>query len=411
MFTRFVVAGSLFGLSGIAVAAPSGHIAGISNGAASIVNAATGRIQTLPHGQRAWKIAISPQGSIAYFVTPAGKPLNTGEEAKTPTTGYISTKLSRNALLRMRAFPGMTYRTTNLLPAVLQQTIPYQLDWSPSGTSLWFSNAQGQNKVYTPDTHNVSTIPRRPDDVSRDGRTIAFSNQTSISVRDARGRERVIFSINKPQALFNALKTARKPAGVRDLVGGIDPELWKQSRNWTLSEAALAPDGSRLYFAANGGTSMGAAGNTTYCIFSYDLKTNKLAVLSTVGALFGRSPDTFEVSPDGKRLLVASSVHSSAAENPYFVLVIDLLTQKSRELLTTLPEAKNDSNLMDSVAWSPDGRYVAISAYFYNVEAITRNGFQWTEPKDKDWRVFIQDATTGKTVRRLRGIRELSWGQ
>lgn len=396
MFTRFVLAGSTLCLAGAAIAAPTGHIAGISNGTASVITAANGRIQALPHGQRAWKLAISPQGGITYFVTPAGKPVNTPDNAKTPCVG--------------RGTVG-TYDADWLLSRPLQGIIPNNLQWNPSGTALWFSDANGRDRVFTVQTGVVSSISRRPDDVSRSGRVSVFSDDKAIWVRDARGRQRIIFTISKPQPLFDALKSGRNPKGVRDLVDAVDPELWKQPNNWTLSRAALAPDGSRVYFAANAGTGMGAAGNTTYCVFAYDLVKNRLDVLSTLGALFGRSPDTFDVSPDGKRLLIASSVHSSAAENPYFVLVVDLLTQKSRELLTNLPEAKGNANLLDSLAWSPDSRYVALSAYFYNVEALIQRNGDWEEPRDQDWRLFIQDAATGKTIRRLKGVRELSWGR
>lgn len=77
-------------------------------------------------------------------------------------------------------------------------------------------------------------------------------------------------------------------------------------------------------------TGFGAQGNGEFALFTVDLKTNSLAVLSKVGANFGRPLHIFRVSPDGKRLLVATSAYSSAADNSYFAEVVDLQTQNSR---------------------------------------------------------------------------------
>lgn len=385
---------AIFTFGGGAVAAPSGRLGGIYKGTAAVIEARTGQVKLLPNGTRAWKVSAGPTGNVVYFVTPAGKPTGDDQSAEAPKIGYIGRP---------------PYTKAALLPRGLQNKVPSQLGWNPGG-NLFYAGDYHWSAVFAPASNTVRPSPMFAS-MTNDGRLMAGSDEKSIWVRVASdGKKRVIFDAKSPQALFDALKRAKSPKRLEDLTGGMDPSLWKDLNNWSLSEPALAPDGSRVYFAANAGSGMGAAGNTTFALFSFDLKTNKLAVMSAVGALFGRTPFFFGVSPDGKRLLMSVSVHDSAADNSFYVMVVDLLTQQSRQLLDGIPAAKGKTNLVDSVCWSPDSKYVALAAYFYSVEEITKKG-DWSDPKDADWTTYIVDAGTGKLERKLAAVREVSWGR
>ena len=376
-------------------AAPTGHLAFIQNGSAVVQNAATGKNIVLPRSRGAQLVSISPSGETIFFVAPAGTKTKVWEENGPLMHGFSSRP---------------PYKTATPLLSPLREARPFTLRWSRSGTTLWASGTQLLG-AYTPATRNFRRLSQLPDSVSSDGKLIAWAGERDIRVRGVNGgREKVVFSVKNPAPLFAAIKAAKNPKKLADLEMADDPDLWKDLHNWDFSAPALAPDGKRLYFACNAGGGSGAAGNSTWAIFAADLVTGKLAVLSSVGAQFGRMPHIFEVSPDGKRLLLASSVHSSAIDNPCFVLVVDLLTQKSREILENLPEAKDKSNFLDGAVWSPDGRYMAASAYFYDLASI-KDSANYEEPPDSAWMSFIFDAATGKAVRRVRGARGVSWGR
>jgi len=239
----------------------------------------------------------------------------------------------------------------------------------------------------------------------------AISTDTELRVRNTKtGAARTIFSTKKPQPMFDAINRAKFPKKLENLKGGIDPELWKGQYSWQLSDGVFSPDYSRVFFASNAGTGMGAAGNATWAFFAYDLKTNRLDVLSKVGEQFGRPPSPFLISKDGKHLLSSVSVHSSAIENPCYVLVVDLLTQQSRELVLSLPEAKGKANLLNNVIFSPDSKYVAASVYFYaTAPLINSDKFEDFEPKDGDFTTYIFETQTGKLVRKIANSTVVNW--
>jgi hypothetical protein len=96
-----------------------------------------------------------------------------------------------------------------------------------------------------------------------------------------------------------------------------------------------------------------------------------------------------------------------AVDNPSAIYVVDLLTQATRNLVSRAPQRKNDTNLVDGVAWSPDGRFVAASLLFYAVADVLRKE-NW-EPRPGDYTLFVFDAATGRVVRRIAGAHRPSW--
>ena len=229
----------------------------------------------------------------------------------------------------------------------------------------------------------------------------------------ATGKTRTLFSPHRPDALFAALKSAKRPDRVRALLPAPgDAALRAGPNNWQTGTPTLAPDGKTVFFAANAGLGMGASGNTSFAFFAADVATGKLAVLSKLGALFGRVPwsaNECQVSPDGQRLLFVTSAHNMAVDNPRQVFVVDLLTQEKRELLAPAPHRANDTNLTEGACWSPDGRFVAVSALFYDVAAVLKKP-HW-EPRPGDYTLFVFDAGTGRVVRRVPGATRPTWSR
>jgi len=78
-------------------------------------------------------------------------------------------------------------------------------------------------------------------------------------------------------------------------------------------------------------------------------------------------------------------------------------------LVGRAPHRKDDTNLVDGVAWSPDGRFVAASLLFYDVADVLRKE-NW-EPRPDAYTLYIFDAATGRVVRRIPGARRPSWSQ
>lgn len=378
-------------------AKPKGHLAYVQNNVARVSNLTTGAVRILPRSARTQLLSLSPRGPAVYFVTPPGQ--KTEQDGPPSLTGYLSVP---------------PYKAERRLPAQLQGEAVGELNWSPSGKTLWIRGFEFSG-AYTPATNSWTKLNEVPTSVSNDGKRVVYFDYVAIRVRDGNSnKERVIFSPKQPQALFNAIKSGKNQKKLRDFADMIDPQLWKSDTNWAVSTPALAPDGSRLYFASNAGTGQGAAGNSTWAIFAADLKTGKIAILSTLGPQFGRMPDSFKVSPDGKRLLAVVSVHSSAVDNPCYALVVDLLTQKSREILANVPESKGKSNMTNGACWSPDGKYVAISAYFYDVAKLTAQlskNENIEEPSDSAFTLYIKDAATGRTVRRIKAATLPSWAR
>lgn len=367
-----------------------GRVVSIQNERAVVQSPVTAKPQPLPLGNRAQLVTLSRQGTAIYFVTPPGKPAQTEEGEFPPARGYFSVP---------------PYNTAQGLPAALQNLVVYSANWNATGDMLVLSTATA-TYGFKPGTGQV--LPLRDGVAALGTRAILAEDGNSILLTLPGGKKQTVFDARLPQGLFAALRAARQPQNLKELSEAIDPQLWREGRNWSLSNPAVAPDGSRVYFAANGGTGMGAAGNTIFALFSYDVKTGKLAVLSKPGSFFGRIPLQFELSPDGKRLLMVVSVHSSAVENTCFARVVDLETQATREILMNLPEARNKANFVDTFVWSPDSRFIALTANFYDVAQLLRSG-ELNRPAKVIWTTRVIEAATGKVAAKLPGGNSLSW--
>ena len=402
MFLPRVLFASALLLSLPALAAPTGKIGFVGAKGAQILNLQSGVIRSLPRGAEAASLTLSPNGTAIYFVPfPAGNLSVTGSGP------------------RVSAFQSSPPYSSATLIASLRAHVSNVFAWNTAGTQLYLSGEKFSG-VYSPSTRKLTPIPLKPEGfmgagvVSAAGRKLAYTTQNRVVVRDTRsGKESVLFDIRRPNPMFAALKNAKNPKNLKDLVSMSSDPMVKEEGNWQLSDPALSPDGSRLYFASNAGTGYGAAGNGAFALFAVDLKTNKLAVMSKVGENFGRPPHIFRVSPDGKRLLVATSVHNTAADNSCFAYVVDLRSQTSREVFNgVLPGSKLRANFLDSATWSPNGKYVALSGYFYDAEkAMADTKGDWPEVLPSQYTAGIVDAATGRLIKTIKGATSLGWAR
>lgn len=392
MLTSRLILASVF-VTVPVLAAPSGRIGFVGAKGAQILHLPAGTVTSLPHASKATYLTVSPQGTSIYFVSLAGAKAN-DDGMVTVGNGFQSSP---------------PYKVAKPMLA-LQKQSPYSSLWNRSGKVLYLYTSKFSG-TFTPATGQAASLKNRPASIDQNERHVAYSTESEIVVRDTRsGQSRVVFDLRHPEPMLDALKAAKSPKNVSELLPSSDDPLFKEERNWYLSDPALAPDGSRLYFASNAGTGTGASGNSSFALFAVDLKTNKLAVLSKVGTNFGRAPHIVVVSPDGRRLMFASSVHASAADNSCFVEIVDLLTQNSREVFTRmLPDSKDKANFLDSAAWSPDSKYVALSGYFYNADKLMQEGHKWTDPKPAQYTMGIVDAGTGRVVKTMPGATSLNW--
>lgn len=385
------ISGSILSLS--AQAAPTGHLGYLKGTRAIVSDARTGRETPLPNGNNVKDLILSPRGEALYFVPRPGQKLK-------PDDVPISNGMLASA----------PYKVARPLPG-LSGIGFYSARWDRNGNTIYVSGKDYLG-AYTPSVRRFQKLKALPDSQSSNGRILAFSNGGTISVRNtATGKEETLFSIKKPQPLFDAIKRAKNPAGVKELRNAIALDLAKDQYQWQLGPVALHPNGKRLYFASNAGTGMGAAGNAVWALFACDLMTRKLAVLSTTGVFFSRPPDVLEVSPDSKRLIVLSSAHSSAIDNACSLFIVDLLTQKSREVLQKQAPKTADTNFAGGACWSPDSKYVAFSALYYSTKDVMKRPNFDGNFDAKAWRLFVTEAATGKVVRVVNGATSPSWGR
>lgn len=386
---NILACGAVLFWSHASLAAPSGKIGYIGPKGAQIWELTSERIPTLPRSARTDTLAMSPRGEAIFFVAPRQK---AGPLARaTPHQSFISRP---------------PYRVSRPI-AALNNSDVYKFLWNRGANLLYLSGYQF-NGVFSPAMGRFQRLSFFPESFDRAGRKAGYSSQENLIIRDLQsGKERIIFSTKRPEPLFEALRRAKNPQNVADLLAGETPEKSAYSP-WQLAGPAISPDGTRAYFSCNAGTGFGAAGNGMQGFFACDLGSGKISVLSKVGPLFGRPPQ-LSLSPDGKRLLAVSSVHSSAADNSFVALIIDLETQKSREVISRLPSAKNRANLFGGSAWSPDGKYVAISAYFYDADTAMKPSGEWKEPSDADWKTAIIEAATSDVWGVKTGMRAPQW--
>ena len=375
-----------------AQAALTGRLAYIQKGAAYVLTLPNGKAQRLPSSQSARLVSIAPRaGTILYFSSQKGD----GSDER----GWISKP---------------PYKVARALK-IPKGFAPYNVHWTGDGAKALLGEWD-RSFLWHAASGALKPLPKGELTLSRDGRLLAISQMKKLRVRDlTTGKERVVFDITRPQSVFDALKRAKYPQNLKDLNDTITPDLWQNASMWNFGSCAFAHDNSRLFWTCNAGSGAGAAGNTTFSWFSTDLKTNRTAALSRLGAQFSRLPYGVQLSPDGKKLLYGESVHSSAIENPVSVSILDLLTQKETYLEQLTDNKKADINLVSGFCWSPDGHAVAASAFYYDSETawrkqteLSKKNQSW-QPRDSDYTLFIRDLRN-RTLKKIPGAVSPSWG-
>lgn len=372
----------------IPAVAQNGHIAGVRGDQGVVYSLATGAAVPLPGARRPGSLALSPDSAWAiYFASTRPKPSDDGDDS--PYTGYAAKS---------------PFRRSVSLPAAIRTPDALPVQWLLGDRAA--IEGETVHGIYTPSTNAFKASPTPIQAASRDGSVIAYSDDRAVYVTDkATGRVRKVFSIGDPAALVRALAHANFGKDAQGFE--YDPEMAKDPTNWMISDPVLTSDGRTLYFCTNAGTGEGAQGNTSFCVVSVDVASGRLRVLDRLGLFFGRSPSTFDLSPDGRRLLISSSVHNSAADNSFVVLTADLKTNRVVNLLATDRQAKSSANVVKGACWSPDSRYVAVSVFYYNAERDDAEAIYNSSVATLE----IKDAGTARTVKTVPNLAYPSWGR
>lgn len=371
-------------------AQPAGRLGYVKDGYAWVTPATGGKTIRLPQSKGVYRLALQPTSGAAAWFT------DTGTEDKPVCRGY-------------RAAP--PYAAAATMPAPFDKVAVWDMLWSDNGR-VAFLDGDGAPARYFPDgTHKP--LPGVAQDVSADGKVVVYSTEKELRVWwPETNRTRTLFSIGRPQPLFDALRRSRYPKNLTDILDAIDPELYGNSRNWGQGRPTITPDGKYIFMATNAGLSSGVAGNTMYCFVRLEVATGEIQALSKVGTFYGRVPYVCDISPDGKRLMFIGSFHDSAVVNPCQLYLIDLQTQDENELLWQDEKKsanENLANLTDGACWSPDSRYVAVSVAFYD----STKAWETTEDKllAKAWNLVLYDAGTGQAVRTIPGAHQPAWAR
>lgn len=387
----------VLGLSSRAMAAPlSGRLAFLARGVAQ-VQTLGGTTRTLPQSRGAQVVSLGPNGTAIYYVEPRG-----GLDKAPVAQRYLRGFLSRAPYRTARALPRLPREEGAAAP---------QISWTGDGKIALLAGYESST-LLTISSLATRTIKAYSAGISRDGSVLSYATETEVRVRFLKtGREKTLFSIRRPQPLFEALKRAKSPKNVAEIAKIITPEYYKESRNWAFGAPTPDTNGRTIFFACNAGTTSGASGNTQFVLFAADTLTGKISVLSKLGTFFGRVPSEMLVSPDNRRLLLSVSAHSSAVQNPSSLMSIDLHTQQARTLLEPT-QGKLDSNFIGGMAWSPDSRTVAVSALFYDSEKAMQQLASDNEvlSRDEQYTLLLRDAATGRILKTLHGTSP-SWSR
>ena len=377
---------ALFSVTTASASPIAGVIAGVHGGGGCVWSARTGRFTTLPGARHPGAITISPDGKRVIYFLPA-KP----DEDAGPYTGYTA------------ASPFSTASAIHGRRGSLTTADPPRIVWIGSGRAAL--SAYQSQWSFDP-ARNRATATPAPVESASDNGWIAYSTDFQIHARNlATGDDRVLFDDRKPARLLAELTQLPAKNRVQDLTDGYDAETAKSVENWVLSTAVTSHDGRSVYFLCNFGTGEGAQGNATMGFVQADVRTGRLRLLDRLGVVFGRTPDVFDLSPDGKSLLVASSVHDSAADNSYVVLDVDIAIGKSVNLLATDAASTEQANVVEGACWSPDSCQIAVSVWYYDVDKAEEDSFN---PRPN---LEIKDASTGGTVAVVKDFSQPSWGR
>jgi len=349
---------------------------------------------TLVGGTRgAQYVALSPKdGTLVYFV---GDPVSYTEQQPAKLRGFYS------KAPYTRALP---------LPPPMNtlEVYGYNLEWTRDS-----SYVQAGEYRFDPKLGKAwKTSESGPRAASKSGAVSAWLEDYKI-LRVAGGKSKSARAAFSPNNLAASLAVTQKTLRV-------DADMYKDVGNWWTGDPAVSPDGQAIYFSSNGGGSGGAAGNTQYALFKLDSATDRIVALpqhkGVEGDVEGRLPQ-LEVSPDGKKLLEWSSVHSSAAENPSFLRVVNLLTS-GRVSLEWEPKAPSSSaksyftNWVTAACWLDSntvaltGGLVDISSFYGDNPSADIAGPSYPN----DLSLYLLDAVSGKIKRTVKGVGYVSCG-
>jgi hypothetical protein len=357
-----------------------------------------GKASLVAGTQGAQYAVLSPKdGTLVYFVGPT---VTYSDEAPLKMSGFI------------RKAP---YTRATALPTAMNsvEMYGYNLEWARDG-----SYVQAGEFRFDPRLNKVwKTSEFGPRAASKSGAVSAWIEDYK-TLKVAGGKSKAARAAFDPKNLQTALKVTQK-------VLEVENESYKNASNWWTGDPAVSPDGQAIYFSSNGGGGGGAAGNTNYALFKLDSATDKIVALERLkskeseGEIEGRLPG-LQVSPDGKKLLIWSSFHSSAVENPSFLKVVDLPSMVTVGLVWEPKPAQNKvldknfyvTNWVTAACWldkntvALTGALVDISSFYSDNPTVDIPGPKYPN----EFSLYLLDALTGKIKRTVKGVGFVSCG-
>ncbi len=201
--------------------------------------------------------------------------------------------------------------------------------------------------------------------------------------------------------------TAERQSQVYSLYSGsteIGQENWKAFRNYTVAGTnnvqlrglAWSPDGQRLAAGAQG---IDPQGNALYV-----WETTSGKQLATYRLPLQMNADVYSVawSPDGKTLAACGSARSGviATNGSAQGFVVAWNVQSGQAFFQHLSQLSDTT--IASLAWSPDGRYVAMTAERQSQVYSLYSGS--TEIGQENWKAFRNYTVAGTNNVQLRGL-------
>jgi len=139
----------------------------------------------------------------------------------------------------------------------------------------------------------------------------------------------------------------------------------------------LSPDGNTIFYVRSPG------------LVAHDLRSGKETVVSERQGLYAGL-----VSPDGKRLLIATGTEGDKSQ---VLFIMPVAGGEARELVRI--DKEKEVPFWGSAAWSPDGRYIV---YFKGVKGKEREWQLWRIPADGGEAQFLGLNITGQLTGELR---------
>jgi hypothetical protein len=385
---------------------PNGLIAFIRNDQAFVLDVARGLRYPLVNSQRVVRLEIAPHGGAVVFFVRI-HPAKSADDDSSALRGFISLP---------------PYKKAFALPAPLGQ-IPFysNLRWHQGGRKITISTDDFPKRIleYDLKTKRVTQIKNQFAVSSSDGRYEVFQRGKSIFRRDKRnGQVENVFDYGHPEQLLRVL--------------GFQTELdWRNASNWWLGDPQISSDGMEVYFITNAASASSAAGGNSSLelVAAVNMRTRVprgcyyeiiLSPLSedfcsseTKRMIQTRAPRilkfcegckgaSFSLSPDGRHFLFAYASHTSAADNSWYGKLDSLGSKRNFEIINGVPEDAGGANLVSGWAWSPDSRFIAIGASYYNPT--------FADFDHLNWNIYLRDTRTGQAIKAIPNAESVSWG-